>query len=113
MSYIYYSIYRLRVELLETKNGEITPAHFHVFFTDHKMLVLPLFLVQKRLRDAFLGQKFWKDMSERSVILSPKRKVSLADIMVAVSCCCSIIFYATTTYNHYLYPYHCYRRKTE
>ena len=97
-------MYRLRVELLETKNGEITPAHFHVFFTDHKMLVLPLFLVQKRLRDAFLGQKFWKDMSERSVILSPKRKVSLADIMVAVSCyiyCNHIIMYIMIYAYHY------------
>jgi hypothetical protein len=66
-------------------DGIISAEQFRPFCQHNKVLLMPLFAVQDKLRAAAMGRPFWKAMSERHVTLTSNRRVSLANLMNEVS----------------------------
>ena len=71
--------------LLGASDGVITLEEFRPFCLSNKVLLMPLFSVQEKLRNAAMGKTFWEDMAARRVQLTASRTVPLADLMVQVS----------------------------
>mmetsp|Transcript_15932 Transcript_15932/g.32272 ORF Transcript_15932/g.32272 Transcript_15932/m.32272 type:complete len:355 (-) Transcript_15932:561-1625(-) len=68
--------------LLGASDGVITLEEFRPFCLSNKVLLMPLFSVQEKLRNAAMGKTFWEDMAARRVQLTASRTVPLADLMV-------------------------------
>jgi hypothetical protein len=71
----------LLTDFLRVGDGIISVEQFRPFCQHNKVLLMPLFAVQDKLRAAAMGRPFWKAMSERHVTLAGNRRVTLANLM--------------------------------
>lgn len=76
---------RALAELLSSGVGFITIEEFRPFCQTHENMLVPLFEVQNKLREAAMGPAFWDGMAKRKIQLSHGHKVELGELMVRVS----------------------------
>lgn len=66
------------------RDGPFDLEVFQLFTKSHQSLLFRTFTMQLRFRKAILGNRFWKKLSKRRIILSNGRYISMKSLLSLV-----------------------------